>query len=104
MKAKWKIDRSGSRAVAVYEGRKGVVAMATMMMERAQAEEDGALGSQVTFEVEESADGLTICAMWLSSSASRMGFTNDGRFMRPYMRAVESKLREIDPALAIVKD
>ena len=42
--------------------------------------------------------------MWLRSSATRLGFTNDGRFFRPCMRAVETHLRHVDPSLKVVKN
>ena len=46
----------------------------------------------------------TVCAMWLAVRATRFGFTNDGRFFRPYMRAVETRLRQVSPDLEVVKE
>jgi hypothetical protein len=102
-RAKWELRPSGSGAVAVYQGRAGVIKFATMMSSTASAEEDGAIGSEVTFEIENTADGTATCAMWMSTGASTLGFTNDGRFFRPYMRAVEGQLRQVDPALRVAK-
>jgi hypothetical protein len=104
MKAKWDISRSGNGAVATYRGRAGVMKALTVLSSRASDEEAGAIGSQVTFEVEDIADGAATCAMWLSSGSKSIGFTADGRFFRPYMRAVEDHLRQIDPALQVAKD
>lgn len=66
------------------------------------------MGSTVTFEIEESRAGQTVCAMWLSYSgragvAGILGVTSDARFMRPYMRAVGKQLREIDPNVKVEK-
>ena len=104
IKAKWAVTPSPNGAVAVYEGRKGLVVIGTAFSERAQSEEQSALGSEVRFEIESNDDGHTICAMWMASRASRIGFTMDGRFFRPYMRAVEDQLRRVDPSLQVVKD
>lgn len=102
VKAKWSVQRTQKGAVAVYEGRKGFANVATAFSQTAQAEEAGAVGSEVRFEVEQRGE-RTICSMWLASHASRLGFTNDARFFRPYMRAVEDRLRRIDPALQLKK-
>lgn len=103
-RAKWDVRPSGKGAVAVYRGRSGVIGVATMLSSTASAEQENAIGSEVTFEVEEiTADGTATCAMWLSSGSSTMGFTSDGRFFRPYMRAVEDQLRRIDPAVQVAK-
>lgn len=104
VKAKWEVKRRPTEAVATYQGRKGVTAAVSLFSETAQAEEEGALGSEVRFEVEQSADGRIDCAMWLASRGTRAGFTNDGRFFRPYMRAVEAELRRVDPSLQVVKE
>jgi hypothetical protein len=104
VKAKWSVARTPEGAVAVYEGRKGFATFATALSQTAQAEEQGAIGSEVKFEIEEQSNGSTICAMWLASRATRLGFTNDGRFFRPYMRAVEAQLRQVDPSLQVMKD
>jgi hypothetical protein len=41
--------------------------------------------------------------MWLSTASTRIGCTADGRFFRPYMRAVEAHLRRIDARLTVSK-
>jgi hypothetical protein len=104
VKAKWSISRTPKGAVAVYQGRRGFATFATAFSETAQAEEQGAIGSEVKFEIEEQGNGSTICSMWLASRATRLGFTNDGRFFRPYMRAVEAQLRQVDPSLQVMKE
>jgi hypothetical protein len=103
-RARWDIERSGKGAVAIYQGRKGLVMAMTMFSQTASAEQEGAIGSKVTFEIEEVTGDRTVCAMWLSSLSTRMGFTNDARFMRPYMRAVETRLRELDPSVQVARD
>jgi hypothetical protein len=75
----------------------------TMLSKTASSEQDAAIGSEVSFEVEESNAEGSKCAMWLSSSGSKMGLTTDARFMKPYMRAVEEKLRALDPAVSVSK-
>lgn len=104
VKANWSIRRSPSGAIATYEGRAGIGAALGMASSRAQAAEaESALGSEVTFEVEESSGDSTVCAMWLSSNGSMLGTTADARFIRPYMPAVEARLRELDPTLEVAK-
>lgn len=103
IKAKWAVTRSSNGAAAVYEGRKGLAVVGTAFSEIAQSEEQSAVGSEVRFEIEGDDNGHTICAMWLASRASRIGFTMDGRFFRPYMRAVEDRLRRVDPSLQVIK-
>jgi hypothetical protein len=102
-RGKWDIRRSGKGAVAIYGGRAGLIKGLTMMSATASAEESAAVGSEVTFEIEEAANGTSICAMWLSTRGSRLGFTADGRFFRPYMRAVENRLQQLDPRLSVSK-
>jgi hypothetical protein len=102
-KAKWDIRQSDGRAVAIYRGRAGLIKGVTMLSSTATSEEQAAIGSEVTFEVERVANGAATCAMWLSSGSSTFGFTNDGRFFRPYMRAVEGRLRQVDPDLSVTK-
>jgi hypothetical protein len=105
LKAKWEIAREGPEAaVATYQGRRGVVVLGTIMSTRVQSEEESAIGSEVRFEVEESDSEHTVCAMWLAASSQIIGFTMEGRFFRPYMRAVEDQLRAIDPEVKTVKD
>jgi hypothetical protein len=103
MKAKWAVEAYTDGAVATYQGRAGLMKGLTLLSSRASDEEQGAIGSEVTFEVEDSTDGVSTCAMWLSSRTSTVGFTADGRFFRPYMRAVEDHLRQIDPSLQVQK-
>jgi hypothetical protein len=102
-KGKWSVQREPNGATAVYEGRRGI-AVAGRMFETAEAEEDGALGSEVKFEIEEQGADYVICVMWLASRASRLGFTNDARFFRPHMRAVEGELGKLDASLKVSKD
>ena len=58
-----------------------------------------AIGSEVKFEIEGSHGGRTVCVMRVESHGSTMGFTSDARFFRPYLRAVDTELRRIDPSL-----
>jgi hypothetical protein len=107
-KAKWDIKRTPKGAVAVYKGRKGIGALGGVLSKTAAFEEDTAVGSRVTFEAEESQPGRTVCAMWLSKSgragiAGLVGFTSDARFIRPYMRAVQTEMLALDPASAVGK-
>jgi hypothetical protein len=107
-KADWRVSRSRSEAVAVYKGRKGLGSIGGLLSRTSALEHDSAVGSTVTFKIEESHGGQTACTMWLSSSgragvAGLLGVTSDARFMRPYMRAVADKLREIDPNARIEK-
>jgi hypothetical protein len=101
LKAKWAVQRTPNGATAVYQGRGGVVGFASALSEMARSEEAGAAGSEVRFEIEQQSAGQTVCAMWLASSSTRLGFTNDARFFKPYMRAVEDQLRLIDPKLHV---
>jgi hypothetical protein len=103
VKAKWDVQQSGNQTVAIYRGRAGLIKGMTILSSTATSEEQNAIGSQVSFEVERAADGVSTCAMWLSSGSSTFGFTNDGRFFRPYMRAVEGQLRHVDPSLSVSK-
>lgn len=88
--------------MAIYRGRAGLIKGVTMLSSTATSEEQAAIGSEVTFEVERAADGAATCAMWLSSGSSTLGFTNDGRFFRPYMRAVEGQLRRCSRQLRVL--
>jgi hypothetical protein len=104
LRARWSVQRSATGAIARYEGRKGVAVLITAFSATSQAEEQGAKGSKVTFEIESTEHDRTVCAMWLSENSTRLGFTGDGRFFRPYMRAVETRLREFDPSLQVTKE
>jgi hypothetical protein len=103
IRAKWEVRQSFRGAVAVYAGRAGLIKGVTMLSARATSEQDAAVGSEVSFEVEEVTGETVQCAMRLSSRSSSRGFTADGRFFRPYMRAVESQLRLIDPRIEVSK-
>lgn len=103
-RAKWDLRAGSDSAVATYQGRKGIIAAVTALSETASAEQEGAVGSEVKFEVVARDGDHVICAMWLASYGSRLGFTNDARFFRPYMRAVEDELRRLDPATQVVKE
>lgn len=102
-KASWEVQRTGKGAVASYQGLGGVMGVVRSVSETSTAEQAGAKDSQVMFEVERGTNGTTTCGMWLSSYASRLGFTNDARFIRPYFGAVEKQLRALDPELRMVK-
>ncbi|MEX2554606.1 MAG: hypothetical protein WEB06_03120 [Actinomycetota bacterium] len=102
--AKWQVERSGNEATATYRGRAGIGKLASSLSSRAASEEEGAIGSGVSFTVEEDENERKTCAMWLSTSSKRLGFTSDARFFRPYMRAVERNLRNLDPTLSLAKD
>lgn len=104
LRARWSLARSAKGAVASYEGRKGVAVLITALSQTSQGEEQGAKGSKVTFEIERADGDETVCAMWLSQNSTKLGLTSDGRFFRPYMRAVETKLRELDPSLRVTKE
>jgi hypothetical protein len=104
LSAKWSVDLTPDGAVARYEGRKGLAGFAAEFSETMQAEQEGAIGSEVRFAIEEHGDGFTICALWLASRTTRLGFTSDARFFKPYMRTVEARLRLVDPSLMVVKE
>jgi hypothetical protein len=104
LRAKWEVRKQPNGAVAIYRGRKGFIGAVTVMSETASAEQQGAIGSEVKFEIVGPDGNHTICAMWLASHASRLGFTNDARFFRPYMRAVEDQLRRLDSSIQVIKE
>ena len=106
LKASWSVSRKGNGAVAVYKGRKGLGALGGALSRTAALEQDTALGSEVSFEIETAGDGRTVCSMWLESSgragiAGIFGATSDARFIRPYMQAVEKEMLALDPAAQI---
>ena len=106
VKADWGIDRTGTGAVAVYKGRKGIGAIGGALSKTAALEQDTALGSEVKFEIDGHSDGRAVCSMWLSSSGRAgigglLGATSDARFIRPYMQAVQKELRSLDPSARI---
>ncbi len=100
-RAKWSVKPSRSSATAVYRGRGGIIGFATLFTQRGSNEQDSAIGSEVKFEAKAEGDGTTVCHMWLSSSATNLGFTSDARFLRPYMQRVQHSLAEIDPNLSV---
>jgi hypothetical protein len=102
-KAKWEIDRSGASVVATYMGRKGIGIAGSALSKRTRSEEQGAVGSQVTFEVERQDGDRTVCAMWMSQRSSWFGLTLDARFIRPYFRSMRTRLQAIDPSVEIAR-
>lgn len=107
VKARWRITRSREGARATYEGRKGLGTLA-QLTRTGQMEMDSAVGSTVTFEIEELRGSRTVCAMWLSESGRAglpglLGVTSDARFFRPYMRDVLTQLSRIDPQVRVAK-
>jgi hypothetical protein len=107
-KADWSVSRTRGGAEAKYMGRKGIGAIGGMLSKTSSFEQDSAVGSTVTFEIDETIGDQTVCAMWLSYSgragvAGLLGVTSDARFIRPYMRAVSNHLRQIDPQVRVGK-
>ncbi|HEX7245802.1 MAG TPA: hypothetical protein VF245_09580 [Solirubrobacterales bacterium] len=107
-KADWQFSRRRNGAAAVYKGRKGLGALGGVLSKTSALEQSSAVGSTVNFEIEESKGEHVVCAMWLGSSgragvAGLLGVTSDARFIRPYMRAVEDRLRSVDPHLRVGK-
>jgi hypothetical protein len=105
-KARWSVRASSDSATATYEGRKGIGAAGSILSKTSAQEADTAIGSQVSFKVEGSDGSRTVCSMWLASSgrsgiAGLLGVTSDARFIRPYMQAVSSELRKLDPQASI---
>lgn len=104
-KAHWKVQRVSDGAVAAYEGRGGLGLAGAILSQRQDSEQQAAIGSAVTFTVESSGDGVSTCAMWLSSRGTILGvFTSDARFIRPYMQGVLRHLQELDPQVRVAKD
>lgn len=101
----WDVKRSGSGAVALYEGAGGAWAIGRALAgERAANIEAGAVGSEVRFEIENVTDGYTECSMWLANHGTQFGFTNDAGIFRRHMQGVQRHLRKLDPALHVSKD
>ncbi|MDA0167074.1 hypothetical protein OM076_42835 [Solirubrobacter ginsenosidimutans] len=101
IRASWAVNRTGKGAVATYKGRKGIGALGGVLSKTAAQEQDTAIGSTVTFQINGSTGGRTVCSMWLSGSGRSgigglMGATSDARFIRPYMQAVRSQLLALD--------
>jgi hypothetical protein len=105
--AEWEVRQTPSGAAAVYHGRRGLGVLSTILSETSALEADSAVGSEVTFTVEDGG-GCTVCHMWLSrwgrvGVAGLLGATSDARFIRPYMQQVERRLRALDPSLQVAK-
>jgi hypothetical protein len=98
-KGNWSVSRNGAGALATYQGRAGIGAIAGAGSGRQAAEMESAIGSVVKFEVKVAAEHRASCTMRIEARGSTMGFTSDARFIRPYLRAVEKNLRRIDPSL-----
>jgi hypothetical protein len=103
-KGNWDIDATNRGATATYQGLGGVGQFVRAFSRTAQAIEQGALGSKVSFEIESTDNGCTQCAMWLSEHGTRFGFTNDAGVFRRHMQAVQRHLRKLDPGVEIAKD
>jgi hypothetical protein len=101
-KAKWEVARTRTGATATYAGRRGLGALGPAFSQIQKSEEEGAIGSQVVLEIEQDA-GRTTCAVWLAEHGTKLGFTSDARFIRPYFGSVQSELRALDPALEVAK-
>jgi hypothetical protein len=104
LRAKWDVRKAPNGATAAYRGRKGIMGVATSLSDMASAEQAGAVDSEVKFEILGRDGDHTLCVMWLASHGSRLGFTNDARFFKPYMRTVETELRRLDPSTQVVKE
>jgi hypothetical protein len=105
-KARWSVRAAADSAIATYEGRKGIAAIAGVLSQTSAQEADTAIGSQVSFKIDGSDGGRTHCSMWLGSSgrsgiAGLFGATSDARFIRPYMQAVGGELLKLDPQTQI---
>jgi hypothetical protein len=98
-KGNWSVSRSGRGAVAIYQGRAGLGAIAGGGNGRQAKEMHSATGTKVKFEVEPADSRRTRCLMRLESRGSTFGFTSDARFFRPYLRRVEKNLRCLDASL-----
>jgi hypothetical protein len=104
---KWDVTTNSSSATAIYQGRRGLGALASIASQTSSQEADTAVGSEVKFTVEGN-DGQSSCVMWLESSgrsgiAGMLGSTSDARFIRPHMQAVAREIKKLDPAALITK-
>jgi hypothetical protein len=100
VKADWRIQPNGTGATAVYNGRG--VAGDLFSPARSLAEREGAIGSQVMFEVQPTGDGRTKCTMYLRRHGVFLGLlTSDARFIRPHMQAVRRHLHDLDASLSV---
>ncbi|MDQ1355816.1 MAG: hypothetical protein QOG44_189, partial [Acidimicrobiaceae bacterium] len=103
LRAGWTLERASDSAVANYEGRKGLGAIGAALSQTAASEQDGAVDSKVQFQIDAEDEQHTYCSMWLTEHGSRFGFVNDGRFIRPYMRSVETELAKLDSDIEVIK-
>jgi len=105
-KAKWSIRTGSDSATATYEGRQGLAAAAAVLSKTVTQETDTAIGSQVTFRINEVNGSRTRCSMALTAEgrsgiAGLLGHTSDAGVIRPYMQAVANEIRKLDPAAQI---
>lgn len=100
--ADWSVAKSPRSAVATYHANRGISAMARWSRQ-ARINERMASGSQITFEITGSANGYTECVMQLTRWTTRMLFTQQVGVLRSYMRGVPRRLRELDPAVQVMK-
>jgi hypothetical protein len=103
LRAGWTLQRSPGGAVANYEGRKGLGAIGAALSQSAASEQAGAVDSKVQFQIDGEDEQYTYCSMWLAEHGSRIGFVSDGRFIKPYMRSVETELVKLDSEVEIIK-
>lgn len=103
LRAGWTLRRSPDGAVANYEGRKGFGAIGAALSQTSASEQAGAVDSKVQFQIDGEDAGHTYCSMWLTEHGSRFGFVTDGRFIRPYMRSVETELAKLDSDIDTIK-
>ena len=103
---RWSVSSAADSAKATYEGRKGMGATIGALSRTSGQEADTAIGSQVSFTIEDSDEERTQCSMWLASSgrsgiAGLFGATADANIIRPYMQAVGGELLKLDPQTQI---
>jgi hypothetical protein len=101
-KARWSVRSTANSATATCEGRKGLGAAVGILSQTSSQEADTAIGSEVAFRVDSSDGDRTHCSMALVSSgrsgiAGLLGATSDARSIRPYMQAVATEIRKLDP-------
>lgn len=101
--AHWSVSRTGSGAVATYEGRKGFTELGKMFRQNEISEAIG-LGSQISFDTATGGDGRTECVMELTKWGTRfLFFTQEVGMLRAYMRAVRKQLADLDSSLLVQK-
>jgi hypothetical protein len=67
LRGRWSVTHCDGEARAIYRGRGGVMRVATGLSQMSSAEQEGAVGSEVRFVIDESDDQHTICSMWLAN-------------------------------------